>query len=708
MSLGNNKPRVSRCRLWAGLLIWSVLVAVVYVIWQAQKDVFWSANDDGARARVRLAIGGTMVLVFTLIASYVVVRAWNNLPTRRKTRFWLAIISIIAGSGCVSWLFYQNMQLGQVMPLSQVLLQLVIWSLVFLTGLLFLYSAAPFFRWLFSWRILKRCLLALGLLAVLVALFYGEENWRGRRDWNECQRELEVKGEKLNLADFAPPSVPDEENFAMAPIMVTSYIGRMHRAPNDSWSPNMDVSNRLLMTLERTNYSFSTNVSIGLWPKAMLTDLKPWQEYYRAIAVTNVWNCDNGPTNMEIIPLVANEFPIAAQPQSPSADVLLALSRYQQTLDELQHASERPHSRFPINYTATNPMEIFLPHLQSLKEPEKILQLRAIAKLQDGQTASALQDIKLMLRLADSVRSEPFLISHLVQTTIIDMSLQPVWEGLAEQHWSDAELTELMNELQKLDFVSDWQFSIRAERAAELSDIDYLKKHRDETAAWLLFAVCPESVEMLDRLDNCFPNMPESFNLLVDTTIRLLPMDCINRSIYHLPPAGWYDQNKTRIANVFQEQLLSIADVNRHLISQQRAKNFSDWLEINRSSKNVSPNNILIYRLLPAMSATTTRFTQAQNSVDMALLACALERYRLAHGEYPETLAALVPSLLEKIPTDVVNGEPLHYQRTDNGRFKLYSIGWNGVDDGGVIGTNQFGRIDKKTGDWVWQYPAKL
>ncbi len=47
----------------------------------------------------------------------------------------------------------------------------------------------------------------------------------------------------------------------------------------------------------------------------------------------------------------------------------------------------------------------------------------------------------------------------------------------------------------------------------------------------------------------------------------------------------------------------------------------------------------------------------------MARMAIALERYRLAHGEFPESLDALAPQFMEKIPHDIINGQPLHYRR---------------------------------------------
>ena len=103
------------------------------------------------------------------------------------------------------------------------------------------------------------------------------------------------------------------------------------------------------------------------------------------------------------------------------------------------------------------------------------------------------------------------------------------------------------------------------------------------------------------------------------------------------------------------------------------------------------------------------RLAYAQTSVDLARVAVALERYRLAHGEFPESLDALAPQFMEKIPHDIIGGQPLHYRRTDDGQFVLYSVGWNETDDGGVVGFTKARRhrwtFDK--GDWVWRYPQK-
>jgi len=111
------------------------------------------------------------------------------------------------------------------------------------------------------------------------------------------------------------------------------------------------------------------------------------------------------------------------------------------------------------------------------------------------------------------------------------------------------------------------------------------------------------------------------------------------------------------------------------------------------------------------LANASVKFVQAQTVTDLAHVAIALERYQLARGEFPETLAALDPQFIAKLPHDVMNGQPLKYRRTTDGSFVLYSVGWNETDDGGVVvrkigKDGKEGGADQDVGDWVWRYPA--
>ena len=173
-------------------------------------------------------------------------------------------------------------------------------------------------------------------------------------------------------------------------------------------------------------------------------------------------------------------FQCRRRPQTPAADVLLALSKYDSTIEELRRAATLPASRFPLNYDSEEPFAILLPHLAPVKGCAVVLRLRALAELEAGQSEPALADISLALRLTEKIRSEPFLISHLVRIAMLQITVQPVWEGLAQHRWTDAQLSELDQQLAALDFVADYQRAMRAENAWQSALMDFLRHHPNQ------------------------------------------------------------------------------------------------------------------------------------------------------------------------------------------------------------------------------------
>src|SRR5262249_25938289 len=65
-----------------------------------------------------------------------------------------------------------------------------------------------------------------------------------------------------------------------------------------------------------------------------------------------------------------------------------------------------------------------------------------------------------------------------------------------------------------------------------------------------------------------------------------------------------------------------------------------------------------------------------------ALAALAAERYRRQTGDWPRSLADLVPNYLSAVPLDPFDATQLRYRRTAEGAV-IYSVGRDGRDDGG-------------------------
>ena len=109
-----------------------------------------------------------------------------------------------------------------------------------------------------------------------------------------------------------------------------------------------------------------------------------------------------------------------------------------------------------------------------------------------------------------------------------------------------------------------------------------------------------------------------------------------------------------------------------------------------------NPYAFLVSTSAPALAAQNVRVARFQADYAEARIACDLERYRRAKGSYPERLSELGVVL----PMDVIGGQPLHYLRAPEGGYVLYSVGWNGTDEGGQPGS---GEDAIRQGDWVWR-----
>jgi hypothetical protein len=174
-------------------------------------------------------------------------------------------------------------------------------------------------------------------------------------------------------------------------------------------------------------------------------------------------------------------------------------------------------------------------------------------------------------------------------------------------------------------------------------------------------------------------------------------------------PLGWSFLEQRNYCRLFQLEFAGTYDVAQRKVSPSQVE--SNKRELDRELPTGHPldalraifhHRLFATMLLPALPRLPVRAAAAQTVVDQAVLACALERYRLAKGQFPDTLDALVPQFISQLPHDVFTAGPYKYRRTDNRQFVLYSVGWNERDDGGVPGKTLF---DEKEGDWVWQYP---
>jgi hypothetical protein len=422
---------------------------------------------------------------------------------KRKWSLWFWLAAVSAGLGILLAAFMPlhggGLENADFEP-SQILLRFFIFlPLCFITFILlaFIFKLCRrLFRWFFTWRVLKWCLLALGILLALIPLFYAEEDWRGKHAWEKYKYAQEAKGEQFDFASFIPPPVADEQNFAFAPVVMTSYVWLLDANGHKLPQQNTNVVKRLDFNLYRTNQLSVPGLAQD-WRAGKLTDLTAWQNYYRTMfvtnrypagmrmpppfpggmpspAVTNFVNLDDTNEIIEVESLATNEFPVAAQPQSPADDVRLALSKFNPALEDLRQAAQRPQSRFPLGYDTDFPAEILIPHYDGLKNCVSVLSLRASAELA-AEPPAALADIKLMLRLTESIRNEPFYFAQSTRVSWFNFAMQPIWEGVVQRKWTAGQLAELDTALAQLDFLADYVAGTRAQCAADVQAVEWCR-----------------------------------------------------------------------------------------------------------------------------------------------------------------------------------------------------------------------------------------
>jgi hypothetical protein len=89
-----------------------------------------------------------------------------------------------------------------------------------------------------------------------------------------------------------------------------------------------------------------------------------------------------------------------------------------------------------------------------------------------------------------------------------------------------------------------------------------------------------------------------------------------------------------------------------------------------------------------------------------AIAALAAERFRLDHARWPESLDQLAPKYLRAVPNDPFARGPLKLRKLRDGLF-VYSVGYDGRDDGGKIDTNLPMRDYADLGFRLWDVPHR-
>jgi len=507
-------------------------------------------------------------------------------------------------------------------------------------------------RW-FHWANLRAVFFGGLAAATVLAAAHTLSGWQGRRAWEAYRAEAEKRGVEFDLEKLMPPPVPDAENFAATPLLRQHQGGNpeflSHRATNRSSEPFFPVT--------ITAADVKEPLPRAEWQRGERLSLPRLQTYYRS----------------------STNFPAWPSPRAPAEDVLKALSRFDAELVETHTAAMRPHVRFNTLLTEDG-ISTLIPHLAAMKSLGNVVALRSVALLAAGRADDAFADAKLAFRLSETVRGEAILISHLFRLAMHSIALRTVWEGLADHRWTDAQLAHWQADLAKRDFAAELRHAMAGERAFGNRAIEFIRRR-------------PEMLPMLGDPEGTPLSTPQPAMKGV--------------------PAGWFYQEQINYNRMFDDYLVSALPAGTGPLNAQFMQARSDAMidaikRVKPAAKSVLRHRVLSCLLLPALHKTMIRACQAQTFTQLAATACALGRHWLARGSYPESLGALAPEF-GPLPPDPMSGQPFRYERTADGRFRLWSLGWNGKDDGGTVAMREPAKreVDFEQGDWVWPVPQQ-
>lgn len=337
----------------------------------------------------------------------------------------------------------------------------------------------------------------------------------------------------------------------------------------------------------------------------------------------------------------------APSASAPASAVQQAYAGMAAELAELQRASQRPLAQLDPAAPVSKGREL---NLFAWRVLAQLLSVHASAALALGQAETAAQDCQVLLRLAALLNSRPGFDECMMRVLVVESCLQVFWEGWQARQWPAPQLAQFQSLLSSINLVRDFDNHLRFGEQVRFNAM--MEKNMGGAQ---------------------FTPMPlfQEGHMLY------------NRLLLEHQMAGYSSRQQA----IFPRQ------VREHEKACER--------ELARGSMAA----IVTGMALPQITKALPQVARAQTYVNFGVLACALEKHRAEHGVYPSKLEDLAPVSIPRIPHDIINGGALHYRRTEDGRFLLYSVGWNETDEGGSA--QMSGPRAQEPKDWVWHWARR-
>jgi hypothetical protein len=353
---------------------------------------------------------------------------------------------------------------------------------------------------------------------------------------------------------------------------------------------------------------------------------------------------------------------ISEEPPQFQIDPEIA-GKLRKVMDRLLQAEALAHKAAPLKtgwypYQWTpNIIGTLVPHVEQVREVGEHLNYLAMLQSQDGKHDEAWQTSLTILCVPRSFGEDPFLITALVRMGLRARSVASFERCLAHGTVSDTLLAEAQRQLAEEAKEPIFLHALRGERAT----MDAMMTNLEAGRIKLIDIFPPGSVSEIEWLYRIPGHSAKKDHAWI---LRFLTEAVENAK---LPP------------------------------TQMRAK----MQELEPKFKD---GPLLTHFLMPPVPRLAGSVVRSQVLLDCAVAGIGVERFRMQHGRWPDSLDEVVAAkLLDKVPTDYFDGKPLRYRKATDG-VVVYSISQKGNYAGDALDTgktfdSRFDRIEFRLWD---------
>jgi hypothetical protein len=276
-----------------------------------------------------------------------------------------------------------------------------------------------------------------------------------------------------------------------------------------------------------------------------------------------------------------------------------------------------------------------MPYFSDIKRGAQLLSLEAVLHAENNKPRLAADSVTSIFGIANSLAKEPLHISQLVCSACKGLAVSSLERVVNRAEFTDEQLVKLTQTVSNAEDLSTMSWAFAGERCTGIS---------------------------------IFKNPASLGSTSVGNKMPPAPILELYKAL------GLADKEAIIYLDLMNDY---IETTQLPLHQRQRAAE-----TIEAKLKATSKTHILLHEFMPAFSRVITININSMAHLSTARVALAVQRYRLANGDIPDTLTELVPTYIETVPKDPFDGSELRYRKLESG-FVVYSVGEDGRDDGG-------------------------